>query len=100
MSSEVTTVKQLAEDVGIPAEKLLVQLQEALSQGNNSVSVTKKKIGLYHSIDPEQKQKLLEYLQATTRLNKDSASPKKITLRRRKKINLITYFTPSHKIFT
>lgn len=91
MSLEVTTVRQLAEDVGIPAEKLLAQLQEALSQDKGAVPLNKKKIGLNHSIDPEQKQKLLNYLQATTGLNKETVvAPKKIILRRRKKINLVT----------
>ncbi len=80
--SEVT-VKQFAEVVGIPVERLIVQLGEAgLPVGKES-----------DSISDEQKMQLLEHLrkrhgtdkEATTGKTVEEGGPKKITLRRRTK---------------
>ena len=66
------TVKQLAETVGTPADRLLKQMQEA---------------GLSHSRDDdlvsdEEKQKLLAHLKASHG-DRASSQPSKITLKRR-----------------
>ncbi|MCH8499443.1 MAG: translation initiation factor IF-2 [Marinobacter sp.] len=64
------TVKQLANDVGAPVDRLLRQIEEAgLSARTETDSVTS-----------EEKQQLLAYLRKT---HGDEAEPKKITLKRK-----------------
>ena len=66
------TVKQLAETVGVPAERLLRQMQEAgLSHTAEDAVVTE-----------EEKQKLLGHLKRSHG-GSDDAAPKKITLKRK-----------------
>jgi translation initiation factor IF-2 len=68
--SEVT-VKQLAEVVGVPVDRLLTQLDEA------GVQVA----GPEASVSDEEKQKLLTYLKRNH--GEAAAEPRKITLKRR-----------------
>ncbi|EAT11485.1 translation initiation factor IF-2 [Bermanella marisrubri] len=74
------TVKQLAQAVGSPVERLLAQMNDA---------------GLPHTdgdekVNDEQKQVLLKYLKKSHGENAESASPKKITLKRKTTTTLST----------
>lgn len=80
--AEVTTVKQLAEDVGIPVETLIKQLQEALQDR------TLKSLDADQVISGQQKQKLLDYLKKTHGHTTDKEAAGKITLKRTKKMEV------------
>jgi len=69
------TVKQLAEDVGIPLDRLLTQLADAKLAKSGEDDIVKE----------EEKLQLLTYLRASHGKRVDSASegPKKITLKRK-----------------
>ncbi|MEM9100829.1 MAG: translation initiation factor IF-2 [Pseudomonadota bacterium] len=75
--SEVT-VKQLAESVGTPVERLLEQIKDAGIEVANGEAV----------IDENQKQTLLNYLKRSHGGESEEASPKRITLRRKQKSSL------------
>lgn len=65
------TVKQLAQVVGIPVERLLTQLQEA------GLSITDEE----HVVREDQKRVLLSYLKSSS--GNETAAPDRITLRRK-----------------
>ena len=65
------TVKQLAESVKVPVDRLVKQMQEAGLKHNSDADL----------VSEDEKQKLLEYLQKTRGDTQDSK--KKITLKRK-----------------
>lgn len=68
------TVKQLADVVGVPVERLMTQMQEAGIEGKNESS----------SVTDSERQTLLAYLKRSHGEAEESvASPKKITLKRK-----------------
>ncbi len=72
------TVKQLADVVGVSAERLLTQMQEA--------GIGAKKIE--SSVTEEERLKLLSHLKRSHGENVDAAEPSKITLKRKTKSEL------------
>ncbi|QSR36611.1 translation initiation factor IF-2 [Marinobacterium iners] len=72
------TVKQLADVVGVSAERLLTQMQEA--------GIGTKKIE--SSVTEEERLKLLSHLKRSHGENVDAAEPSKITLKRKTKSEL------------
>lgn len=78
------TVKQLAQVVGIPVERLLNQLQEA------GLSFTDD----HQTVNEDQKRILLSYLKGST-VNNATATPDRITLRR-KSMSQVTVGHDSH----
>lgn len=78
------TVKQLAQVVGIPVERLLTQLQEA------GLSITDEQ----HVVKEDQKRVLLNYLNASSNRT-ESAAPDRITLRR-KSVSQVTLGHDAH----
>ena len=78
------TVKQLAQVVGIPVERLLNQLQEAGLTFNNE----------HQSVNEEQKRILLNHLKGGSTPDKGSA-PERITLRR-KSVSQVTLGHDAH----
>lgn len=67
------TVKQLAETVEVPIERLLQQMQEAGIQGKKQSS----------TVSDEERQKLLAHLQRSHGEKTSEGEPKKITLKRK-----------------
>jgi translation initiation factor IF-2 len=68
------TVKQLAEVVGVPVERLLAQMQEAGIAGKNEESM----------VTESERQSLLTHLKRSHGEDEDeSGSPRKITLKRK-----------------
>jgi translation initiation factor IF-2 len=67
------TVKQLAQVIGIPVERLLKQLQDA------GLSIS----DIEQTVTEEQKRILLTHLKGNTTTGEDRATPERITLRRK-----------------
>ena len=78
------TVKQLAQVVGIPVERLLNQLQEAGLPINDEQQI----------VNEDQKRTLLNHLKGGTRRD-TSAAPERITLRR-KSVSQVTVGHDTH----
>ncbi len=79
------TVKQLAQVVGIPVERLLNQLQEA------GLAIT----GIDQTVNEEQKHILLNHLKNNQQGGKSQFSPQRITLKR-KSVSQVTLGNDSH----
>jgi len=85
--AEITTVKQLAQDVGIPVETLIKQLNDALY--GTDTDKNQHQWDVDQPVSEAEKRKLLAYLQ---RNDKEGTEPKKITLRR-KQVSEVTVNT-------
>lgn len=96
--TDVTTVQKLADDVGIPVEKLIGQLKEAMQDDPGLGQADGEEMTDFkpdQAISADQKQRLLEYL-TKVHGSKDSSAPSKITLRRKKKTQVTA--SQGHKV--
>jgi len=89
--ADTTTVKQLAQDVGIPVETLIKQLNESLQSSTASEGQTRWE-HLDQPVSEAEKRKLLAYLKRNHGEGATGSEPKKITLRR-KEVSEVTVNT-------